>query len=104
MTKQPHIPISESNDPNEWAREIQDCIAQANLDLAVKRLIDYVREYSKNPDLEDSVYLISMSYRGLENELLMDTVSSVEARKTRSQIGARILKTIRIVKQEIKGS
>ena len=58
-----------ANDILGRRNEIKDCIAAADMDNAVKRLIDFTREFI--PEMENDALLLSRKYNEIErNERL----------------------------------
>ena len=79
--------------------EIKDHIASSELEKALKRLIDLVRDY--NPQKQDEVILLSMRFYGLEKEILAGAISSEESKRVKNNIGFQMLAFIDSISKEI---
>ncbi|NUO02657.1 MAG: hypothetical protein HUU01_18780 [Saprospiraceae bacterium] len=72
--------------------EIKDCVAAADMDKAVRRLIDFVRDFIE--EMEDEAVLLSMDFYTLKQEERMATVKQDDLRLVRRQIAQRVLLTL----------
>ncbi|MCB0530797.1 MAG: hypothetical protein H6574_10905 [Lewinellaceae bacterium] len=72
--------------------EIKDCIAADAVADAVRRLIDFMRDFQ--PFMEDEAVLISMDFTELEKETRQELVERQEAKRNKRQIAHRILTTL----------
>ncbi len=73
--------------------EVKNHIASSEIEKALKRLIDFIRNYC--PNMEDEVILLSMDYYDLEKELRMEIVSYENGKLTRRKIAFRMLNTLK---------
>lgn len=67
LNKSTIIALIAPNDILGRRNEIKDCLAAADMAKAVKRLIDFMREFQ--PDIEDEVILLSMDFHDLKMTL-----------------------------------
>ncbi|MBK8965493.1 MAG: hypothetical protein R3D58_21260 [Saprospiraceae bacterium] len=81
--------------PNEILdrrNEIKDCIAADAVADAVRRLIDFMRDFHAN--MEDEAIMISMDFTELEKETQRAIVDRQEAKVNKRQIANRILSAL----------
>lgn len=90
-----------ANDPIQWSNEIRDHVALADLALAVKRLIDFVHEFCRDPELRDGVIALSATYNQLDKDINNDILEPGEIRRARNRIALRILETLRLVADRV---
>ena len=81
-----------ANDILGRRNEIKDCIAAADMDNAVKRLIDFVRDFQIS--MEDEVILLCMEYSELVKEERLRLEQREDIKITKRQIAYRILMTL----------
>ncbi|MBK7873544.1 MAG: hypothetical protein IPJ74_24205 [Saprospiraceae bacterium] len=81
-----------ANDILARRNEIKDCIAAADMERAVKRLIDFVREFQAG--MEDEVIILSMDYYELSKEERLDIIPYETAKQSKRKIAHRILLTL----------
>jgi len=96
------IALVAPNDILGRRNEIKDCLAAADMAKAVKRLIDFMREFQ--PNIEDEVILLSMDFHDLNREMRMELIPRDEARRTRRQIAYRILMTLNSTMQQLEAA
>ena len=83
----------EPNDILERRNEIKHFVATAKLDLAVKRCIDFYRDFNNMDD--DDAILVSTSYYLILHEEKNGLVTSEQAMTKKQQVARRILQIIR---------
>lgn len=81
-----------ANDILARRNEIKDCIAAADMERAVKRLIDFVREFQA--EMEDEVIILSMDFYELTKEERLDIIPYETAKLSKRKIAHRILLTL----------
>lgn len=81
------------NDILERRSEIKQFVATAKLDLAVKRCIDFYRDFNNMDD--DDAILVSTSYYLVLNDEKNGLITSEEAMTKKQQVARRILQIIR---------
>lgn len=82
-----------SNDILGRRDEIKDFLAASEMEKALKRLIDFIRDFC--PDREDEVILLSMDYHELEKELRMELVAYQDGKVIRRKLAFRMLGTLK---------
>lgn len=80
----------EPNDILSRKNEIKGYVAIAKLDLAVKRCIDFFRDFDIDED--DEALLLSTSLYLIYNEEKIGQITSQDAIVRKQQVAARILK------------
>ena len=76
--------------------EIKDCIAAAQLEAALKRLIDFARDFSSiSSTMEDEVILLSMEYYDLMKEERMEILAYEDAKMSKRKLASRMLNTLK---------
>ena len=88
-----------SNDILGRRNEIKDCIAAADMENAVKRLIDFVRDFYIS--MEDEVILLCMEYSELAKEERMRLEQREDIKLTKRQIAYRVLVILNHVYEKI---
>ena len=81
------------NDILERRSEIKHFVATAKLDLAVKRCIDFYRDFNNLDD--DDAILVSTSYYLILTEEQKGLITAEAARVQKQQVARRILQIIR---------
>lgn len=91
------------NPPNDIfhqrREEIKNHVATANFDSAVKRLIDFVRDYCA--DHETTALLISSTYYVVYQSELQGVLEFKEVLKEKNGIALRILNTLATATQNL---
>jgi len=84
--------LTSANDILGRRNEIKDCIAAAEMEHAVKRLIDFVRDFTV--DMENDALLLSRKFTDLERNVRLVLIDNKEAEIVRGQISDGLLKTL----------
>ncbi len=81
-----------ANDILARRNEIKDCIAAADMERAVKRLIDFARDFCAEE--EDNVLIISMEFYYLLKKEKMGVVNNDDELLNKRRIAVKILNTL----------
>lgn len=79
--------------------EIKDCLAFSEMEKAIKRLMDFVRDFCE--EAEDDVILISRRYYDLKKRDRLKTIEYEEIRDSEVKIAKEILEILRLVVQKM---
>jgi phenylalanyl-tRNA synthetase alpha subunit len=85
----------------ERHQEIQMLVADDEVPQAVKRLMDFVREFSKNKDDLNDIIVISASYNRLEKHERRGTLPTSEVEQQRNQLLYRALSLLDDIVEQI---
>ncbi len=88
-----------ANDILQRRDEIKQHVATANFDSAVKRLIDFTRDFCQ--DQEITALLISNTYYVVYQSELNGAIDFKEGLKEKNNIALRILNTLSLVTQNV---
>lgn len=88
-----------ANDILQRRDEIKQHVATANFDSAVKRLIDFTRDFCQ--DHETTALLISNSYHMIYQSELQGGLEFKEILKEKNSIALRILNTLSLAAQTL---
>lgn len=81
------------NDIVERRSEIKHFVATAKLELAVKRCIDFYRDFNNQDD--DDAILVSTSYYLILNEEKNGLITAEQAMTKKQQVARRILQILK---------
>ena len=90
------------NDILNRRNEIKDFVAAGNVEKAIKRLIDFAREFYR--EAEDAVVLLSMEFSDLKKDINMGQLEGKEARLVKRQIAARLLGNLNEVMNNLESA
>ena len=79
--------------------EIKDCVAISDMENAIKRLIDFTRDFYM--EFEDEVILISMEFYDLNEELRRDLVEYDTGKRHKRKIAFRVLETLKVIMTQL---
>lgn len=88
------------NDILARRNEIKDCLATAQLEKAIKRMIDFVRDFHE--EAEDEIVLLSMDYYDLRQDIKLGVVKREDARLDKRQLVNRLLMSLKDIFERIQ--
>ncbi len=91
-----------ANDISGRRNEIKDFLAAADLDNAVKRLIDFLRDFL--PELENDALLLSRKYSDIERNERLGLLDYQAIEIAKNQVGNGMLKTLDLAYLALDGS
>ncbi len=80
-------------------QQIKDYIAAANIESALKRLIDFTRDFC--PERENEIILTTSRYSNLKQDLRSNKITSIQASTEQTRITESILTTIDEIYEDI---
>ncbi len=90
-----------ANDISNRVDEIQNLIASDNIQGAVMKLMDYVRDFSEDPEYLNEVIVLSANFNKLERELRRRTIDYEELTRRRNELLYQMLALVDAVQNEI---
>ena len=89
------------NDISNRVYEIHTLVAADNIQGAVKKLMDYVRDFSDDHENLNEVIVISANFARLDKELRRRTIDFDEHSKRRNNLLYQMLALIDVVQNDI---
>jgi len=91
-----------ANDILGRRNEIKDCIAADNMDEAMRRLIDFIRDFFES--MEDEVLLLSRDYHAVlkMERMRLEPIEQIE--RLKGHIANRVLATLKAALHQIEHS
>ena len=91
----------EPNDIGKRSQEIHLLVAEDNVPQAVKRLMDFIRDFSEDNERLKEVTVISASYHRLEKLERRGTLSFEKTEQQRNTILFRMLDLLHSVQEQL---
>lgn len=93
--------MPQSSSPNilDDVREIKRCVASANLEVALRLLLDFITNF--NPELEDEAISVSAKYYRISSAVKKGTVGFDDGERHLTTIGYSILEMLRTTTQNL---
>lgn len=89
------------NDISKRMDEIQNLIASDNIQGAVKKLMDFVRDFTQDHEYLHEVIVISANIKKLDTELRRRIINSEEHTKKRNELLYQMLELTNAVQNDI---
>lgn len=89
------------NDIDGRGQEIELLVAADNVIQATRRLMDFVRDFSQNPEHRQEVIVISNSYTGLDRRERQGVMPYADAERERRKLLYEILGLIEAIKNDL---
>lgn len=93
--------MNASHDVEHRSREIRDLLASNDMFSAIKKLMDFARDFSSRDHLDETT-LISMQYRQVEDALRREELRFAAANASRQKLALQMLRLIRVVEDGLK--
>jgi hypothetical protein len=90
-----------ANDFQKRVGEVQLLIAGDNMDQAIPRLMDFVKDFSKDDENLDEVIVLSASYSRLEKQERRGTMRFEELEMQRNKLLMQALELMRCIRKEV---
>ena len=82
-------------------QEIRDLVANGEVGEAIRKLMDFVRDFSRNEDHLDEITVVSADHRALEAENRRNPMPYSRLAKERQKIVYKALALMRVVADEM---
>ncbi|MEM7574773.1 MAG: ATP-binding cassette domain-containing protein [Bacteroidota bacterium] len=82
-------------DLNSRSREIKTLVAEDNLNRAIRRLLDFIRDYCEGSSIQSDAILVSAGHKRLVREERMNMIDFEAASRSRNKIIDQVLGVLR---------